>query len=112
MRFSSLLGSWILLGTRVMGCVPFAPPFLRILKALSFKRAPRLMLNLKRPQGLSVLAFHPLKYISFSTSPWAPLLTELDGRLSWEGRKWLAKEAELSKIKRRKKHLVYQFTAN
>ena len=46
------------------------------------------------------------------TSPWAPLLTELDGRLSWEGRKWLVKEEELSKMKRRKKHLVYQFTAN
>ena len=70
------------------------------------------MLNLKRLQGLSVLAFHPLKYISFFTSPWEPLLTELDGRLSWEGKKWLAKEDELSKIKRRKKHLVYQFTAN
>ena len=46
------------------------------------------------------------------TSPWAPLLTELDGRLSWEGRKWLVKEEELSKMKRGKKHLVYQFTAN
>ena len=99
-------------GDGVMGCVSFAPPFLRILKALSFKRPPRIMLNVKRLQGLSVLAFHPLQYISFFTSPWEPLLTELDGRLIWEGRKWLAKEEELSNMKRRKKHLVYQFTAN
>ena len=60
---------------------------------LSFKRAPRLMLNLKRLQGLSVLAFYRLKYISFFTSPRPPLLTELGSRLSWGGSGWQRKES-------------------
>ena len=94
-----------------------------------------------------MLAFYPLEYISFFTSPWAPLLT---GRINkklelraglWSVRAWgiytmLAvgllggewvelgrkevglemegkeEKEELLKIKKRKKHLVYQFIAN
>ena len=98
-----------------------------------------------------MLVYYPLEYISFFTSPWAPLLT---GRINkklemgaglWSVRAWgvytllmvgllggewvelgrketkLEKgdeteekdqEEELSKIKKRKKHIVYQFVAN
>ena len=94
-----------------------------------------------------MLAFYPLEYISFFSSPWAPLLTgrinkklELGAGL-WSVRAWgiytmLAvgliggewvelgrkevglemegkeEKEELLKIKKRKKHLVYQFIAN
>ena len=98
-----------------------------------------------------MLAYYPLEYISFFTSPWAPLLT---GRINkkleigaglWSVRAWGVytllmvgllggewvelgrketklenggeteekdREEELSKIKKRKQHVVYQFIAN
>ena len=100
-----------------------------------------------------MLVYYPLEYISFFTSPWAPLLT---GRINkklemgaglWSVRAWgvytllmvgllggewvelgrketklenggeteekdQEEEEELSKIKKRKKHIVYQFVAN
>jgi len=55
--------------------------------------ASRLLLNLRRVQGLSMIAFYPLDYLSFFSSPLAPLVrgvprgtSELAGL--WSVRAW------------------------
>ena len=63
------------------------------MSALERNRPPsRLALNLQRVQGLSMILFFPLDYLSFFTSPLAPLLraprgtSELAGL--WSVRAW------------------------
>ena len=63
------------------------------MSALERNRPPsRLVLNLQRVQGLSMISFFPLDYLSFFTSPLAPLYkaprgtSELAGL--WSVRAW------------------------
>jgi hypothetical protein len=99
----------------------------------------RLALNLGRLQGLSMIVFYPLEYISFFSAPFAPLLrispvTQMKAQL-WSVRSWgvyvalkivelfhewkalVRKEREgtadaLAAIKKRKRAIVYQLVAN
>ncbi|KAJ6551663.1 hypothetical protein B0H19DRAFT_1158505 [Mycena capillaripes] len=115
---------------------------LSIIKGLAaLERSPpesRLALNILRLQGLSMIVFYPLEYISFFSAPFAPLLrispaTSMKAQL-WSVRSWgvyvalkvvelcsewiglVRKEREASedalKIKRRKRAIAYQLVSN
>jgi hypothetical protein len=116
---------------------------LSIFKSLSaLERSPpesRLTLNLQRLQGLSMLVFYPLEYISFFSAPFAPLLrispaASMKAQL-WSVRSWglyvalkvaelcnewsglvekerAASEDAMKAIKKRKRAILYQLTAN
>ncbi|KAJ7449306.1 hypothetical protein FB451DRAFT_1187396 [Mycena latifolia] len=116
---------------------------LSILKGLSaLERSPpesRLALNIGRLQGLSMMVFYPLEYISFFSAPFAPLLrispvTSMKAQL-WSVRSWgvwvalrvvelvyewsalvkkepAASEDDLKAIKKRKHAILYQLAAN
>jgi hypothetical protein len=113
------------------------------MKSLShLERSPpdsRLALNIGRLQGLSMIVFYPLEYISFFSAPFAPLLrispaTQMKAQL-WSVRSWGvyvalkivelfyewmglvrkerdATEGALTAIKKRKRAIVYQLVAN
>ncbi|KAJ6617544.1 hypothetical protein B0H10DRAFT_1306727 [Mycena sp. CBHHK59/15] len=78
---------------------------LAIIKGLSalerHKPESRLILNLQRLQGLSMLVFYPLEYVSFFSAPFAPLLrispaaamrpscgASAHGASTWPSRSW------------------------
>ncbi|KAJ7139082.1 hypothetical protein C8R44DRAFT_693546 [Mycena epipterygia] len=123
-----LMGFWGLLGIfRGLSALERSPP------------ESRLALNLQRLQGLSMIVFYPLEYISFFSAPFAPLLrispvASMRAQL-WSVRSWgiyvvlkvlelcnewngldekerAATEDTLKAIKKRKRALLYQLTAN
>ena len=63
-----------------------------ILKALSAlersQPASRTQLTLQRLQGLSMLIYYPLEYVSFFTSPFAPLLPGVSPQTSAKAQLW------------------------
>jgi hypothetical protein len=68
------------------------PGVLAIIKALSaleHSRPPsRTKLTLKRLQGLSMLIYYPLEYVSFFSSPFAPLLAGVSPSISAKAQLW------------------------
>ncbi|KAJ7712906.1 hypothetical protein DFH07DRAFT_763346 [Mycena maculata] len=116
---------------------------LAILKGLSaLERSPpesRLALNIGRLQGVSMLVFYPLEYISFFSAPFAPILrispaASMKAQL-WSVRSWGfyvalkivelcsewtglvkkerdATEDSLKMVKKRKRAILFQLVAN
>jgi len=112
------------------------------LSALERKRPlSRTQLNLQRLQGISMLAFYPLDYLSFFSSPPAPLLRGVSATTSrkaqlWSVRAWgifvglqiaclmadwrdqtsksikEGEDGDYAAIKTRKRTIVYQLLAN
>ncbi|KAJ7675496.1 hypothetical protein B0H17DRAFT_1080939 [Mycena rosella] len=123
-----IMGFWGLLGIfRGLSALERSPP------------ESRLALNLQRLQGLSMIAFYPLEYISFFSASFAPLLrispvASMKAQL-WSVRAWgiyvalkvaelcnewcglveterTATEDALKAIKKRKRAILYQLAAN
>ncbi|KAJ6535944.1 hypothetical protein DFH09DRAFT_1402172 [Mycena vulgaris] len=123
-----IMGFWGLLGIfRALSALERSPP------------ESRLTLNLQRLQGLSMIVFYPLEYISFFSAPFAPLLrispaASMKAQL-WSVRSWgiyvalkvfelcnewnglLRKESAASDvnskaIKKRKRAILHQLAAN
>jgi hypothetical protein len=63
-----------------------------IAKALSAlersQPASRTQLTLQRLQGLSMLVYYPLEYVSFFSSPFAPLLSDVSPAMSAKAQLW------------------------
>jgi len=62
---------------------------IKALSALEHSRPPsRTKLTLKRLQGLSMLIYYPLEYVSFFSSPFAPLLAGVSPSMSAKAQLW------------------------
>ncbi|KAK7052407.1 hypothetical protein R3P38DRAFT_3306140 [Favolaschia claudopus] len=96
---------------------------LGIMKSLSaLERSPpasRIALNLGRLQGLSMLVFYPLEYISFFSAPFGGPILRISPivELYYEWTGLIHKESEatedtLKAIKKRKQAILYQLFAN
>ncbi|KAJ7471270.1 hypothetical protein B0H11DRAFT_1376762 [Mycena galericulata] len=123
-----IMGFWGLLGIfRGLSALERSPP------------ESRLALNVQRLQGLSMLVFYPLEYVSFFSAPFAPLLrispaASLKAQL-WSIRSWgiyvalkivelchewtglverehEATEDGLKAVKKRKRAIMFQLVAN